>query len=243
MFTEYSNSLSHFLKCKFLIYRLPLWHNYDKIEVENNCLEALTLKNIFKKYSFGMVKLFVTQCVIGLFGNILALFSASVKSTPVTVAISIFSMLFYFFLVYITVWEFGSKDIPAIEAGRTKRSDLTGLWIGLGANLPNIALATLHAICLPFANSSKLLSGVCGISRIATLFVHGMYTSIMSVIKIGDSALNTQWWAYFVICIPAIAVATVAYSLGSRDIHFTKLLLPMTPEELEIKREKKAKRK
>ena len=201
------------------------------------------MKNTFKKYSFIMVRLFVTQCVIGLFGNVLALFSASVKSTPVTIALSVFSMLFYFFLVYTTVWEVGSKEIPAIEAGRTKRSNLTGLWLGIGANIPNLVLATIHVMCLPFANSSKLLSGICGISRIITLFIHGAYTSILSVIKVGESALNTQWWSYFVICIPAILVSIAAYSLGSRDIHFTKLLLPMTPEELEIKREKKAKRK
>ena len=189
-----------------------------------------------------MVKLFVTQCVIGLFGNILALFSASMNSMPITIAASVFSILFYYFLVYITVWEIGSKDLPAIEAGRTKRSDLTGLWIGLGAGIPNIALAIIHALCLPFANSSKLLSGICGVSRIATLFIHGMYTSVMSIIKIGDNALNTQWWTYFVICIPAILVAWGSYSLGCRDIHFTKLLLPMTPEEIEIKREKRAKK-
>ena len=201
------------------------------------------MKNIYKKYSFAMVKLFVTQCVIGLFGNILALFSVSIKSTPTTIALSIFSILFYFFLVYITVWEIGSKELPAIEAGRMKRSDLTGLWIGLGAGIPNLALALIHAVCLPFANSSRILSGVCGISRVATLFIHGMYTSIMSIIKIGDTALNTQWWAYFIICIPAILVAWGSYSLGSRDIHFTKLLLPVTPEELEIKREKRANRK
>ncbi len=201
------------------------------------------MKNILKKHSFGMVKLFVTQCVIGLFGNILALFSASVQSTPVTVAVGIFSMLFYFFLIYITVWEFGSKDIPAIEAGRMKRSDLTGLYIALGANIPNFALALIHAVCLPFANSNELISGICGIARVATLFIHGMYTALMSVIKIGDAAINTQWWAYFVIIIPSIIVSTLAYSAGSRDIHFTKLLLPLTPEEMELRRERKNKKK
>lgn len=201
------------------------------------------MKNFYKKYSFGMVKLFVTQCVIGLFGNILALFSASVKSAPVTIAAGVFSMVFYLFLIYITVWEFGSKDVPAIEGGRMNRSDLTGFYIALDANVPNFALALIHAVCLPFANSNEILSGICGISRIATLFVHGMYTGLMSVIKIGGNAINTQWWAYFVIIIPSLIISTIAYSMGSRDIHFTKLLLPMTPEEMEVKRENKNKRK
>ena len=89
---------------------------------------GLILKNFYKKYSFAMVKLFVTQCVIGLFGNMLALFSASVQSVAVTVAAGIFSMLFYYFLIYITVWEIGSKDVPAIEGGRLKRSNMTGFY-------------------------------------------------------------------------------------------------------------------
>ena len=200
------------------------------------------MKNFWKKYSFGMVKLFITQCVIGLFGNILALFSASMQSTAVTLAAGIFALIFYLFLIYITVWDFGSKDLPAINAGRMKRSDLTGLYIAIGANVPNLVLAVIHALCLPFANSNELLSGICGISRIATLFIHGMYTAIMAVIKVGGSSINTQWWSYFIITIPSIIVGTVAYAMGSREIHFTKILLPITPEEMEIKREKKNKR-
>jgi 7-cyano-7-deazaguanine synthase len=68
-----------------------------------------------------------------------------------------------------------------------------------------------------------------------------MYTSILSAIKVGDVELNDKWWMFFILPIPAIITATVAYMLGSKEIHFTKLLLPVTPEELEIKREKNAK--
>lgn len=75
------------------------------------------------------------------------------------------------------------------------------------------------------------------------LFVEGMYTGIMSVIKIGGVPLNNIWWAYFIITVPIMIVSTVAYILGRKNVHFTKILLPMTPEELEIKREKKMNKK
>ena len=190
-----------------------------------------------------MVKMFVNQCVIGLFGNVLALMTSMMKSTPVTIAIGAFAILFYFFLVYMLIWEIGSKDGIPIDAGRMKYNPLTGLCIAIGAAVPNLILATLHALCTPFAMSSKLLSGVCAISRIVMLFINGMYTGIMSIIKIGDSPLNNFWWAYFIIALPIMIVATVAYILGRKNIHFTKVLLPMTPEELEIKREKKRNKK
>jgi hypothetical protein len=39
-----------------------------------------------------------------------------------------------------------------------------------------------------------------------------------------------------------MAVAALAYILGTKNLHFTKILLPVTPEEQEIKREKKLKK-
>ena len=188
-----------------------------------------------------MVKLFVYQCVIGLFGNVLALTFA--KSVPLKIIVSVFSILFYSFLSYMLVWEIGSKDNPAIEGKRMKFNPLSGLYMAFGAAIPNLIIATIHAICLPFAGSDKLLSGICAISRIVLLFIEGMFTGILSAIKLNGMALNNFWWAYFIISVPAVIVATVAYILGCKNIHFTKVLLPVTPEEMEITREKKMRKK
>ena len=206
------------------------------------------MKLLFKKYSYLMVKLFVTQCIISLLGFILALSSLQIGIQAITIALSVFSIGFYMFLIYITTWECGSKDMPAIEAGRTKRSVFTGLVIGLGASIPNFVLAIIYATTLPFATADSLhpveaLSTVCGISLSVVNFINGMYSSLMSLIKIGGTAINQFWWTYFLLPIPAIIITTIAYMLGSKEIHFTKLLLPLTPEDMEIKREKKNQRK
>ena len=71
------------------------------------------MKTFFKKYSFGMVKLFITQCVLGLFGFVLALTALQADSLAVTVGIIALSIGFYLFLIYVTTWGFGSKDMPA----------------------------------------------------------------------------------------------------------------------------------
>lgn len=189
-----------------------------------------------------MVKMFIHQCVIGLFGNILALFSASVKSVPVTIAVGVFGILFYFFLIYMLIWDVGSRDSNSIDAGRSEYLPFAGLFIAIGAAIPNLFLALLHALCFPFAASNEFLSGVCAISRIVMLFINGMYTGLMSTIKIGGMAINNFWWTYFIIALPIMAVSTLAYILGTKNMHFTKILLPVTPEEQEIKREKKIKK-
>ena len=206
------------------------------------------MKLLFKKYSYLMVKLFVTQCIISLLGFILALSSLQIGIQAITVALAVFSIGFYMFLIYITTWECGSKDMPAIEAGRAKRSVFTGLVIGIGASIPNLVLAIIYAATLPFATADSLhpveaLSTVCGISLSVVNFINGMYSSLMSLIKIGGTAINQFWWTYFLLPIPAIIITTIAYMLGSKEIHFTKLLLPLTPEDMEIKREKKNQRK
>ena len=221
---------------------LPLREKYDKIMLvmNYNSLEV-NLKEFFNKYSFAMVKLFVYQCVIGIFGNVLALTFA--KSAPLKIVVSIFSLLFYSFLCYMLVWEIGSKDNPAIEAKRMKYKPLSGLYMALGAAIPNLIIATIHAVSLPFANSNKLLSGICAISRIILLFIEGMFTGILSAIKLDGMALNNFWWTYFIISAPAVIVATLAYILGSKNIHFTKVLLPVTPEDMEIRRERKINKK
>ena len=74
------------------------------------------------------------------------------------------------------------------------------------------------------------------------LFLEGMYTGILSVINIGDAKITDFWWIYFVITLPIMGVTALAYILGKKNIHFTKVLLPMTPEELEIKRENQKKK-
>ena len=206
------------------------------------------LKLLFKKYSYLMVKLFITQCIISLLGFILALSSLQIGIQAITIALSVFSIGFYMFLVYITTWECGSKDMPAIEAGRTKRSVFTGLTIGLGASIHNFVLELVYVATLPFATADSLhpveaLSTVCGVSLSVMNFINGMYSSLMSIIKIGGTALNQFWWTYFLLPIPAIIITTAAYMLGSKEVHFTKLLLPVTPEEAEVRREAKRNKK
>ena len=202
------------------------------------------MKSFFKKHSYSMVKLFITQLVIGLFGNIIALAGVKSESKTFTLITSIFAILFYAFLVYTYVWEIGSRDKPAIDAGREKLSGFTGLFIGLGAHIPGYILALVYAVLLPTASTVEgTVSSICGLSKIVLLFVNGMYTGLMSVIELAGQPLHNHWFSYFIITIPALLVSLIGYLNGAKDIHFTKLLLPVTPEEQEMKREKSRKNK
>ena len=201
------------------------------------------MKQFFKKYSYCMVKLFITQCVLGLFGSVIALATAKAGQDALTLACGIFAIVFYAFLIYTYMWEIGAKEKNAIDSGRQKLSLSTGLFIGLGSHIPTFVLALIYTVLFPIATKVEgLASTICAISKIFLLFFNGMYVAVMSLIQINGVAAHTFGLTYFVISIPAIIVTVIAYYTGAKGLHFTKLLMPVTPEELEIKREKKRER-
>ena len=199
------------------------------------------MKKFFEKYSYLMVKLFITQCVIGLFGNVLALAGVKANSGALTVAIGIFSIAFYLFLIYLPIWEAGNKDRASIEGERAKFSPLTGLYIGLGANIPNYILAIIQFSFLPLAKTTEgVFSAISGIANILFMFINGTYTGIMSEGVFAEGfALHDYWFMYFLISIPSLIVTAIAYVMGVKEIYLTKAMVPVNPEELEIKRDKK----
>ena len=71
-----------------------------------------------KKRSYDLVYMFVTQLAISLFGLALA-FAVPVNQSALRIGTSVFSILFYLFLVYTRVWELGYKDCHAFEIGES----------------------------------------------------------------------------------------------------------------------------
>ena len=199
------------------------------------------MKQFFQKYSYRMVKLFVTKCVISLFGNVLALSGIGTDSKGLIIVTGVFSIIFYLFLVYMSAWEVGSLDKPAIDGGRQKLRLTTGLYIGLGANIPNFLFAIIHFALLPFATTVEgAVSTISGLSKIIYMFINGMYTGLMSKgLFAEDFALHDYWFMYFLITVPAIVTTMLAYVAGVKDFHITRALLPMNAEEQEIKRDQK----
>lgn len=151
---------------------------------------------------------------------------------------SICAVLFYLFLIYYMTWEVGSRDRVSIEYGKIKEVPLRGLYMSLLANSINIILALLFVV------GAK-------VSGLIALVIEGMYAGIMTtpyttVIQNGEPValpLNTAWWAYFAIIVPALLVSAISYYFGTKNIHFTPLLNPVNPEKEEIKQMNKLNRK
>jgi len=184
------------------------------------------MKGFFSKYSYNMVKMFITQFAVGLFGAVLAL-ATSTHNVLIWVA-GIGSILFYLFLIYVSAWEIGAKDRISIDLGKAKKRPWIGFLISLFANLPNIVVALIYALCWFIGKGEAgILTNIAAFMRVVTLFIEGMYYGLMTALNIG---VNNFWWAYFVMAIPAILVCGVAYILGTMNAKATKMMDPVYPE-------------
>lgn len=194
------------------------------------------MKKFLSEHSYDMVKMFLNQFAISIFGVVLAFAAAKAASTGLKNATSIGAILFYLFLLYTMTWEIGYKDRVAVEQGRKKRIPLKGALISLCANVPNFIFAIFILLAQLIENGviSKI-GGVCGFLAMS---LEGMYAGVLSN-SVGGNALNSYGFIYFLLPIPAILVCTIAYYLGLKDVKFTTLFDPITPESDRDPSEKK----
>ncbi len=198
------------------------------------------MKTFFKEYFSKSVKMFMTQLVISIFGLSLTIALGMTNNAFAQVAASAAAALFYLFMVYAESWNIGSHDIIRVDGGRLKERRLTGLYVALLANVPNILLALGTALGFAVADGG-FFSSLGGSCATAALFIEGMYTGLLTL-RVAGAPLNSYAITYFVTVIPALAVSTWAYWMGLRGYKFTNVFVSENPEELEIKNEKRRRR-
>ena len=177
------------------------------------------MKAFFSKYSYTMVKLFLNQFAIALFGIALATACANSGNNTLLLVVSIASVVFYLFLEYAVMWELGAKDGITATARGESRKLWRGTVIALGGNIVNIILAILIVTEI---FGAKALSAVC---KTISMLIQGMYMGIL-VQPIGENALVDCWWMHILVILPALLICTLAYILGSYNIHATNILIP-----------------
>ncbi len=111
--------------------------------------------DFIKKNGYNIIKLFLIQIGMTVFGLMLAMSTAS--NLTIMIVSCVASVILYMYLLYGQIWEVGAKDqILTIHQGR-KPSPMKGFLVSLCANALNILLAAL--IVLSFYNIPRLASG------------------------------------------------------------------------------------
>lgn len=175
------------------------------------------MKRFFHDYFYSIVKMFVNQFAIAIFG--IALFVPTFKElNTLCLVASIFSVVFYLFLIYMLIWEVGAKDRISVDVGKKPKRVHLGLWLSFLANIPNLILAVVCVISPNLRAIPTLLQGMYwGIIRKISLplGVNGAFIPI-----------SEFWFTYFIIAIPALLTCWLGYYLGFCNFKISRLFIP-----------------
>lgn len=182
---------------------------------------------LFKSHSYEITKLFVNQIGMTIFGLVLtfstAMLNPTLKST-FTLVVSIFSVCFYLYLVYVVGWDYGLKDKVRIESGRLTEDRWLGLKLMAIAQIPNAVTALLMWLgAILRAIGGDFCGSVGGILYAIGLpvaeFGQAMYLGIVMRF-FNKEACFLMAGVYTLTMIPPLLATFLGYWLGVRDIRF-----------------------
>ncbi len=177
------------------------------------------MKKFMERYSYESVHLFLNQVAIGLFGMTLALAAGMAENDALRTATSVFSIIFFLFLQYLAMWKVGAQDRMSYDLGKLKKDFMIPVWMWLLSNSLNLFLSLL--ITAAMLLDVEVISSVGGVATVIEQITNGMYTGLLAL-RVGGAPLNSMWFMYFIITLPALAVIFVAYVLGFNNVRLAK---------------------
>ena len=189
----------------------------------------------FRENSYSIIKLYVNQIGIMIFSLALlfpidTIAGSDGSSNLLSVVTSLLSIAFYYVLIYYAVWEIGAKDKIRVDSGRYERKRFKGLFIALWANVPNLILSIPHLIFTITAflggAGKQLYGALTAILRFHCSMYLGVILGITGFDVESAGAQIAVGVLFIVVPLLSVAVAHLAYALGSRDKRIFSFIAP-----------------
>ena len=178
--------------------------------------------NFWKENTPVFIRLLITHIGMAVFG--LVLFGATNMMGDTTMLwAGIFSAVFYAVIVYSTMWEYGAKDKPAIDAGRLNNGRLHGFWVSLVAEIPFILFAVLYIL----GTYAEALGSVGAVCYTILVLTHSCFTGIAMFVRKVFSLGVLVGPLYILGSVFISAIAAYGYFMGSKDL----TILPRRPAQ------------
>jgi hypothetical protein len=173
-----------------------------------------------KENSYLIVKMMLNQFGTAVFGLMLAMATSS--NETLLLITSLFSVIFYLFLLHTIMWEEGAKRKIKADAGRAHYNPLTGLYLSICSNVPNIILAILILVGYIFGSmdgsfqmewAGNMYTVACTIARLWEAMYLGLIQLFSPQNPIG----------FTLIVLPSLFTCTASYYLGLREFQLKNL--------------------
>ena len=179
-----------------------------------------------KEHFDNIVKLIVNQIGISIFAMFLYTAASAVeladasKALAIKMAISIFSTVFYLFLIYNVTWEIGAKDKIKIDGNRLERKASKGIMLGVYSNLINFVFVGIAFIifAIYMMTGAEVLKSIFAVMNlIFRLFLAiylGLIQGIFSSVSDGDTVYLVETLGYLVFCGISALIIHLSYLMG-----------------------------
>ncbi len=176
-----------------------------------------------KENSYNMVKMFVDQIAMTVFGTIVTI--ATSGNDDLLLIASLFSIVFYLVVLYTVGWDIGARDKIKIDGGRMREFPAKGFLIALGANSINILLALL--IGLGILINTEWAGNISVVCNAIARLIQGMYLGAIKLLEdalFADAVIQDVWWWFLITPIPAILTGGLSYYMGSHNKRISEML-------------------
>ena len=194
------------------------------------------LKKFFSENGYIAVKILVVHIALSIFGLMIYLpfdeIGSNATHTLLAGLFGVFSIIFYFFMIYDKIWDVGAKDAIRIAGGRNCANPAKGFLIGLVAAIPDFIVCAVY-IFFWYFQSYEWAAKPGIIFSFITVLWEGMFMGVTSWIPGPIVFANAPFMT--------VLFAGISYIFGTKDIR----LLPVkdTPEDEERRKEAKANKK
>ena len=181
-----------------------------------------------KSNSYEIVRLVINQLGISIFALVLYI-SMSIAGESnqelgfsLNLIASVFSIMFYWALLYSSIWELGAKDRIKLDSGKNEKFALKGALLALVGNVINILFASVIIIgeLVRILTGSDIINGIVAVIIVIVRFTSAMFLRSVNAIcipfgeEINILAQGVTYLAFFIF---TIGVCQLAYTLGMNN--------------------------
>ena len=171
-----------------------------------------------KENSSVIARLIITHIGMSVFGLVIFL-ATNQQGDKLMLLASLFALFFFAVITYTTMWEYGSKDKPAIDAGRLKFAPWTPFFAALVAEALGIAMILVYLGTSFFFEVSEGAKQVYAISYLLLYVVESCASGFMLFFyHIFENAILNS--LCLLVCPLLVCISSMmGYAFGAKGVH------------------------